>query len=503
MLFRNTLAQTTSTLIGYLFSFILAPVMINRLGLDQFGVWAVTGAFASYAGLLDLGVGRSLTRFIAIYDAEDEAGKIRECIGLGLLVVSVVGIVALAIVAAAAGLLHDQLGVISTGEMRTVAMSSVAIWTLGGYFGVLNAVGIGRREMVAPNVAILVGSLINFIFSIVALLLSPHLAPYAAANAAASVVALVPGYLALRRVWEAPYASIPSRELCREVIGFSLKNQVGWLAELVNFQTDKVVIAVTVDVHAAAIYEIASRVVMGVRSAAILSVSAMIPTAAARIASEGGHVVLEMFHRYTQRSCSVSFPLFIAASVSAPFLLVAWLGDAPGESALLVPLLTLAYLFNLTTGAGSTIAIAAGHPGMVSLNAIMVAILNVILTVALAPLFGIWGVVGGTVLALVVGSIVFNYKVLRLFEVPWSEFLASILPSGALAFGLAIPPAALAIVVGVPSDRWTALLLFSISLAIYVIPYWILATRFDLLPEKLTLRAARRPPGSSSQQPAS
>jgi O-antigen/teichoic acid export membrane protein len=503
MLFRNTLAQTSSTLVGYLFSFILAPVMISRLGLDQFGVWAVTGAFASYAGLLDLGVGRSLSRFIAIYDAEGESGRIRECIGLGLIVVTGVGLVALAIAAAAASLLHDQLGVISTDEMRIVGMASVAIWTLGGYFGVLNAVGIGRREMVAPNVAILVGSAINFAFSLAALLLSPHLAPYAAANAAASVVALIPGYLALRRVWDAPYASLPSRRLSREVIGFSLKNQVGWLAELVNFQTDKVVIAVTVDVHAAAIYEIASRVVMGVRSAAILSVSAMIPTAAARIAAEGGHVVLEMFHRYTQRSCSVSFPLFVAASVSAPFLLVAWLGDAPGESALLVPFLTLAYLFNLTTGAGSTIAIAAGHPGMVSLNAILVAILNVILTVALAPIFGIWGVVGGTVVALVIGSVAFNFRVLRLFRIPWSEFLASIVPSGALAFGLAIPPAALAIAVGVPSSRWSAALLLLVSLTIYVVPYWILASRYRLLPERLTLGAARKPPGSSSQQPAS
>ena len=60
MLFRNTLAQSASLVAGYLFSFLLAPIMISRLGLDAFGVWAVTGAFATYAGLLDLGIGRSL-----------------------------------------------------------------------------------------------------------------------------------------------------------------------------------------------------------------------------------------------------------------------------------------------------------------------------------------------------------------------------------------------------------------------------------------------------------
>jgi O-antigen/teichoic acid export membrane protein len=477
--------------------------MIARLGLDQFGVWAVTGAFASYAGLLDLGVGRSLSRFIAIYDAEGDAQKIRECVGLGLLVVTVVGVVALGVAAVAAGLLHDQFGVLSTAEMRVVAISSVVIWTTGGYFGVLNAVGIGRREMVAPNVAGTVDSVINFAFSIAALLLSTSLPTYALANAAAGALGLIPGFIGLRRVWGAPYSAWPGRRLCREVLGFSIKNQVGWLAEIINFQTDKLVIAVGVDIHAAAVYEIASRVVLGVRSAAILSVSAMIPTAAARIADEGGHVVVSLYRRYTQRSCSVSFPLFVIAAATAPFLLVAWLGDAPGESALLVPLLTLAYLVNLTTGAGSTIAIAAGHPGMVSLNAILIAALNVVLTVALAPVFGLWGVVAGTGLALILGAIRFNVRFLRRFGIPWRDYLASVAPSGLLAFGLGIPPAALAFVVGVPSNRWSAALLFVLSVAIYAIPYWLLASRCDLLPEKLTLSAVRRRPAPSPQQQAS
>ena len=68
MLFRNTMAQSASFGLGYLYSFLLAPFMIGRLGLDAFGIWAVTGAFASYAGLLDLGIGMSLSRFVAVYE---------------------------------------------------------------------------------------------------------------------------------------------------------------------------------------------------------------------------------------------------------------------------------------------------------------------------------------------------------------------------------------------------------------------------------------------------
>ena len=492
MLFKNTLAQSASVFAGYLFSFVLAPIMIARLGLDNFGVWAVTGAFATYAGLLDLGIGRSLARFIAIFDVDDQEDRIRECVGLGLVSVTLVGLVASAAVAAGASILSDQLGVLSTEEMRIVGLASVAIWTYNGYQGVINAVGIGKRRMVPPNVAETIGISINFALSIAALVASSSLVVYAVANAAAALLAIVPSFFAMRYLWHAPFVAVPSGELVKEVLLFGLKNQAGWLADLVNFQTDKVVIALVVDVRAAAIYEIASRVVLGVRGAAILSVSALIPTAAARIASEGRQVVSEMYRHYMLRSSAVAFPLFVLASVSAPFLLVAWLGDAPGDSELLVPFLTLAYMANITTGVGSTIAIGAGHPGMVSLNSVLIAVLNVVLTIALAPLFGVWGVVGGTFLALLAGSLRFTERFLKLFGLPLRDFLAGVVPTGALALGLAIPPALLAIFVGVPDGRPAALLLLTLSVAAYGLPYWVVASGRGYLPQRLRFPLPRR-----------
>lgn len=492
MLFKNTLAQSASFAVGYLFSFLLAPIMISRLGLDKFGVWAVTGAFTSYAGLLDLGIGRSLGRFVAVFDARGDDAKIRECVGLGLLTVVVVGTTAAVALVALAPLLHDKLGVISTAEMRTVVLASVAIGSFNGVQGVLNVVAIGKRRMVNPNIAVTIGSCLNFAFSVTALVLSTSLAVYATANAAATALAIIPSYVFMRRLWHSPRFAMPGRELIREVLGFGIKNQVGWIADLINFQTDKVVIGLMVDVRAAAIYEIAARIVIAVHSAAVLSVSAMLPTAAARFVSEGHEIIADMYRRYTLRSCAVAFPLFVLSAVSAPFLLVAWLGDAPGESALLVPLLTFAYIANMTTAVGTTIAISSGDPGFASGNAVLIAILNVLLTVALAPAFGLWGVAGGTFLAVTLGSTIFDLRFLKRFRLSLSDFLAGVLPTGALALGLGIPPAVLAIAVGVPSGRATAIPLLIASVAIYAIPYWLIATREGFLPRGLEFPPLRR-----------
>lgn len=500
MLFRNTLAQSASVATGYVFSFLLAPIMIARLGLDAFGVWAVTGAFATYAGLLDLGIGRSLARFIAVFDAAGEGRRIEESVGLGLIATLVVGVLAVAVVVLAAPFVSDQLGVLDAEEMRIVLLSSVAIWTLNGLDGVLTAVGIGLRDMVPPNIATSVGAAINFAFSIVALALSSSLVVYALANAAASVVALLPAFLAMRHVWRAPYVAWPSAVLVKEVLAFSIKNQVGWLADLINFQTDKVIIALMVDVRAAAVYEIASRVVLAVRSLAVLTVSAMIPTAAARIVEEGRGVIGSMYRRYLLRSCAIAFPLFTLVAVTSPFLLIAWLKTAPGDAELLVPFLILAYFVNATTGVATTIAIGAGHPGVASVNSALIAAMNVVLTVALAPLLGLWGVVLGTFIAVTAGSLIFNARFLRLFELPLRDLLAGVLPPAALALGLGIPPAVLALAVGAPSGRPSAILWLALATVVYAIPYWLIATRRGYLPSRLEFPPLR--PRDSVANPA-
>lgn len=500
MLFRNTLAQSASVIAGYVFSFLLAPIMIARLGLDAFGVWAVTGALATYAGLLDLGIGRSLARFIAVFDAAGEERRIDESVGLGLIATMLVGLLAAAAVVALAPFASEQLGVLDSEEMRIVLLASVAIWTLNGLDGVLTAVGVGLRNMVPPNVAATVGATVNFAFSVAALALSSSLVVYALANVAAGVVALLPAFLALRRVWRSPYVAWPSRALVGEVLAFSVKNQLGWLAELINFQTDKLIIALLVDIRAAAIYEIASRVVLAVRSVAVLTVSAMIPTAAARIVEEGREVIGAMYRRYTLRSCAIAFPLFTLVSVTSPFLLIAWLKTAPGDAELLVPFLTFAYFVNVTTGVGSTIAIGAGHPGFASANALLIAAMNVVLTLALAPPLGLWGVVLGTFLAVTLGSLIFNARFLRLFGLPLRDLRAGVVPPAILALGLGIPPALLALAVGVPSGRPSAILWLALATAIYAIPYWLIATRRGYLPSRLEFPPLR--PRDSVANPA-
>jgi len=489
VLFRNTVAQTAVLVTAYVFSFVLAPVMLARLGLAQFGVWAVTGAFATYAGGMDLGITRSLSRFVALYHAKEDRRAVDELFTLGLLAVGTVWLIAstAAIVAAplAAGALDD---VLTTGEMRVVLLSSVAISATNAWRNVMRAVPQGMENFVPPNVAEMAFNTLNFVLSVVALVVSSELAVYAAANVAAGVVGLAFGLVALRHVIGRLRVRLPSRALVREVLGYSLKSQLMWLSDVSVTQSAKVILAVVVDVRLAGAYEIAGRVVVAAKAVSVLSISAMVPTATARIAREGKGIIGDFYRRYTTRAVSVSLPFLAFLCVSSPALLVAWLGEVPDGSVMVFVVLTVANIFNLTIGVGWILDLALGRVGRQAWMSVLVAVISITSMVLLAPSLELVGVAGSVAFGNVCGVLYFLWRFHRAHGdqgLPLRAYVRAAGPPALLAVLAGVPVALAWLVVETPDGRGAAALLSLACLAVYVGIYWPLASRLGYLPEKL------------------
>lgn len=495
-LFRNTLAQSSATVAGYTASIVLAPVLLARLGLDAFGLWAVTGAMVTYAKALDLGVGRSLSRFVALYEAAGDRRGVQECMGLGLISVTALATLALVAAVVAAPVVADLLDVDSSSEMRIVLVSSVVLGMSYAYGQVLGALPIGLRRMVPPNVASIIGTAINLAFSLGVLAVSTKLTDYALANAAAGLLSLIPYLVVMARVWEAPYVSMPSMERVKEVIGYGVKGQTTWIADLINMEADKIIIALLLGVNVAGAYEIGARVAVALRVLGVLTVSAMIPTATAEIVKRGREVIPEFYGRYLKLSVGLSFPLFMLGCVTAPYALVAWLGDVPDQSTTVLYLLSIAYALGVSTGVGSTLAMAEGRPGVVALYAMVGAGANVLLTLALTPFLDLWGVLLGTVIAASLGSLLFVRAYNRINDLTWGEYFGALLPVTLLCAVLAAPAVAWYLLSGdLPDTRGPALIGAGAIAVAFTVPYWLIAGRLGLIPERLAparlLRAVR------------
>jgi O-antigen/teichoic acid export membrane protein len=500
VVFKNSLAQSGSLLLGFVFSFLLAPVMIDRLGLAQFGVWAVTGALAQYARLLDLGITNSLARFVALHDAEGDRRGVEETIGVGLLAACGVGVLMLAAAALAAPLVSDVLGVLDSGEMRIILLSAAGISIMLLLDAVLIALPIGLRKMVPPNVAGTASNTVNFAFSIAALAISTDLTFYALANVAAGVISVFFSLAALLYVGSAPFARRPSFRRGRGILSFGLKSQLVTVADLVNLQTDKLVIAAILGPKTAGAYELANRAVQGVLSLGTLTLSAMIPTATADIVQRGRQVIREYFTRYSVRSLSIALPLFGALCVSVPYVFVLWIGEIPPDTVEIVILLSVTFAVNMTTGVPMTLVVSDGHPGVVAQTAVLLVVLNIGATIVAAPLFGLWGVLLATVGAQLVVSTIFLIRFGRRYSFPAAVFSEALTAPVALTLLAAVPFGLWYLLVGtIPDSRGPALIGTLATGGVYGIVCWLVGSRLELLPETLRVSWLRERLGGAAR----
>jgi hypothetical protein len=195
-LVKNTAAQSAPKVIGYLFSFLSAPVIVSGLGLKLFGVWALTGALAQYGALLDLGVGVSLARYIAAH--QDDRRLCGEYMTIGWLSVAVIAAVLGPLAVLGAAPLRQAVGALSTAQMRVVLCSSAILLCTSMLSSVIAAYPIGRRRMVVPNIGLAIGLAINFAASVGSIALGAKLPGYAMANAGAGLLIALKKRITLR-----------------------------------------------------------------------------------------------------------------------------------------------------------------------------------------------------------------------------------------------------------------------------------------------------------------
>ena len=85
------LAHGTALALG----FFLMPYVIGVLGVRQYGDWVFINSFVVYAGLLYLGFGETVARFVAKHQAEGQPERVNQVVSLVLAIYAVTGTAAL------------------------------------------------------------------------------------------------------------------------------------------------------------------------------------------------------------------------------------------------------------------------------------------------------------------------------------------------------------------------------------------------------------------------
>lgn len=165
---RNIIYGFSTWLLPLALSFIATPIIVRRLGNEDYGIYALVLGFIAYT--FNFNVGRAITKYVAEYRAGNEREKIREVISATLFINLALGALGLiVIVLSAKFLVNDVLKIQADAQEKSVFALYIAALTI--FFLMLNQVffsilhGLHRFDVYAKiynlnNISLILGNLL-------------------------------------------------------------------------------------------------------------------------------------------------------------------------------------------------------------------------------------------------------------------------------------------------------------------------------------------------------
>ncbi|MEY3219315.1 MAG: hypothetical protein RIT27_672 [Pseudomonadota bacterium] len=467
-LFLNMLSNWAALLVAVLVGFFLTSYIIGHLGKTGFGIWTLINAIISYYNVLDLGVSSALTRYVARDAGKKDFISLNLTINTTLVFFCVIGLVIFSFSFGIATPLIDFFHV----EMESQADFSFLILMLGismsllfpgNFFGsILKA----HEQFFVANMVNILVTLFRTILVIIFLNMDLGLKGLGYANVASAVLNLILYYiLCLKLFPQIKFNLLGAKfQTFKMLMGFGAATMVMEIASILRFDLDSFVIGKWLDLSAVGTFAVAGLLM---RYYVMFLNSATITTFTPRFASlEGEGNYQELKALYLK---SLSIGAFLSFGIATPIIMygeqfvLLWAGKEFIEA---VPVLWLmAASFALTMAQSSSVAMMyALHKHQIfAVVSLVEGIANLLLSIYLAPKYGIVGVALGTAIPMIFVKLILQPLYLtRIVDVPLISYVSTLLPPLFLAVLLASIP--------FHSPQWIPLIQGYVALVLWSIP---------------------------------
>jgi O-antigen/teichoic acid export membrane protein len=400
---RQVAASVANAAAAVAISLVAVPLILDAVGTAGFGVWTLGLAIILYASILETGFGPAVQRFTAFLRGRQDQEALERLAFTTVVLYALTGVVLGLLLVAVAPLLVDLFDL----PPRLRADGTTMFRILGGALALaLLAAGTGNLAQGLERFGLLAWSAaagaLAFLVAVAALADARGLPGLAVASCIGQGVTLLVRAVALAGTLGRPRPM--HRQELRTLVGFSARLQVTAFSELVNWQSDKVVVGIVATPATVGQLGIGAQFADGGRllAGAVLSpVHSAFALAAGAGDEEGLRRRFGELHRLWVLGVLGGA---VIGAASLPALIEAWLGDGYGEAALLGAGLVLASAAGLSTGTGVAYMRAIGQPGLEARMGPLIVAANLALTIPLALAAGARGVVIGTLGAYVIGA---------------------------------------------------------------------------------------------------
>jgi O-antigen/teichoic acid export membrane protein len=355
----------------------------------------------SYLSLADLGIGSSVGRFVGQHRAVGAGNQVPAFFGTVIAMYAAILVVVLGCAIAITQLLPLVVKIPAdaapylTPTVIGIALSvAISIWA-NGLLSALHA----SQELPVANAIRIAAIVSTGALLVLAAATGTGIVGLAAATAVGALLTLGVAVWTLHR--RLPWVSVgrPSKTQARRLGSYGSYMSIIFLASVVNFQTDNLVIASTIGVAAVAAYSIALRVTRSLVLLIHKIPDVLFPFYVGMVARNDyarlkGSFIVTARLELAGATCFCLLLLF-----SGPTLLSWWVGrdNVVAISAFWLALVMM--LIEAIVHPAAIVAIAAGGERKLAIVSIVEALANLAISILLARKLGIAGVILGTVIA--------------------------------------------------------------------------------------------------------
>lgn len=423
---RNTIFNTIGRFWGILVALILTPYIVHHIGVERYGIWAIVGVITGYFGLLDFGVRTSFVKYISEYYTKEDYKSLNEVVNTGFAFYFLFGwaIIILGFLLINPLLKFFNIPINLYDEALFVFILGIIIFGVSNALSVFSAIQGGLQRMDISNKVAIAVSIPMVIGTIYFLEMGYGLSGLMVNNAIILVISSVANIaIAFRILPELRFNPFRfNRKLFRKLFSFGYKLQISHLAQLVSFQTDKLLITYFLSISLVIFYDLGSKVTGMMRSFPLLLVSALIPATSEIEVRKGKDRLNELYLRGSKYLIFISTPLLFFVITNASLIMLTWMGEGYGRAVLVIQILALGYFTNLVSGAASSIAVGIAKTEFEMRYGILTSILNLFLSIILIIQMGFIGAVIGTTTSLTIGSFFFLRMFHNYLGIPLSDF---------------------------------------------------------------------------------
>lgn len=420
---RNVLFSSATQAWSLLLALVSIRIVVNGLGPDAYGIFAIAGVLLGYVAFFDLGLTPAVVRSIAIHRATSDPETVERIIQTAFAALIILGlfgggILALLTPFLAGTLLHIPVSL--QADARFVFYLASIAFVCNMCLVIFAAIpqGLQRLDLLSiRNLLLTTGTTVG---QIAVIELGGGLRWLAAVSFASNVASLaVFAVLAPRLVPGVKFWPRISGDVLRELGAFGAKRFISQVGVQAVFLLDRIIVGAFLPIRAVTFYSVPLTITQKFLVFHGSITNAYFP-AASELHGLRDAVRMRKLYLTTLKLNAVIILLLVSlvGGFARP-ILDAWLGPAfaSGSGAILV-VLALGYALTALVGVSGHLTDAAGHPGWTASYVTAGAVLNVVLSLILVPRVGAIGAAYALLIQNGLGGVAFmlvvHWQVLRL-----------------------------------------------------------------------------------------